>query len=241
MVQTNSFGANRFKLEHFGLANKAAEINEAAARASRAALRGVTDKFIIASAGPTGKMLIAEDVTESELYDAFAEQATALERGGADAICIETMTDVGEAAAAIKAARENTSLEIIATFTFDRSLQGTYRTMMGISPERAAAAALEAGADITGANCGNGMKQMIDIVKEMKAAFPDAFLLVHANAGSPVNVEGRDFFPETPDIMASHVHELLDAGASIVGGCCGTTPAHIAAIRAAVDSYIETH
>jgi len=240
MVQTNSFGANRFKLGHFGLADKAAEINEAAARASREALRGAADKFVIASAGPTGKMLIAEDVTESELYDGFAEQATALERGGADAICIETMTDVEEAVAAIKAARENTSLEIIATFTFDRSLKGTYRTMMGISPERAAAAALEAGADITGANCGNGMEQMLDIVYEMKTTFPDAFLLVQANAGSPVNVNGRDVFPETPDVMASHVHKLLDAGAGIVGGCCGTTPAHIAAIRAAVDSYIGT-
>ena len=185
-------------------------------------------------------MLIMEDVTESELYDAFAEQAIALERGGADAICIETMTDIGEAAAAIKAARENTSLEIIATFTFDRSSQGTYRTMMGVSPERAAAAALEAGADITGANCGNGMEQMIDIAKEMKTAFPDAFILIQANAGSPVNVDGRDIFPETPDVTASYVHKLFDAGAGIVGGCCGTTPAHIAAIRAAVDSYIQT-
>ena len=240
MVETNSFGANRFKLGQFGMADKAAEINEAAARASRMALRDAPDKFVIASVGPTGKMLITEEVTEGELYDAFAEQITSLERGGADAVCIETMTDIGEAAAAIKAARENTSLEIIATFTFDRTLQGTYRTMMGISPERAAAAALEAGADITGANCGNGMEQMTDIVREMKNAFPDALLLVQANAGLPVNVDGHDVFPETPDIMASHVHKLLEAGTCIVGGCCGTTPAHIAAIRFAVDSYIGT-
>ncbi|MCL2683692.1 MAG: homocysteine S-methyltransferase family protein, partial [Synergistaceae bacterium] len=129
MVETNSFGANRFKLGQFGLADKAAEINEAAARASRNALRGALDKFVIASVGPTGKMLVAEEVTESGLYDAFSEQVVALERGGADAVCIETMTDITEAAIAIKAARENTSLEIIATFTFDRTVQGTYRTM----------------------------------------------------------------------------------------------------------------
>ena len=240
MVETNSFGANRFKLGQFGLADKAAEINEAAARASRNALRGALDKFVIASVGPTGKMLVAEEVTESGLYDAFSEQVVALERGGADAVCIETMTDVMEAAIAIKATRENTSLEIIATFTFDRTVQGTYRTMMGVSPERAAAAALEAGADITGANCGNGMEQMTHIIEEMKAAFPNAFLLVHANAGLPENLDSRDVFPETPNVMASHVHKLLDAGVSIIGGCCGTTPAHIKAIKAAVDSYIRT-
>jgi 5-methyltetrahydrofolate--homocysteine methyltransferase len=237
MALTNSFGANRFKLGHFHLENKVREINEAAARLSRAAADSFGGKFVIASIGPTGKMLVTEEVTEEELYDAFKEQATALESGGADAVCIETMSDAGEAVCAIKAARENTSLEIIATFTFDKTLQGTYRTMMGLSPGASAAAAIEAGADITGTNCGNGMENMVEIAKEMKSAAPGALILVHANAGLPSSVDGRDVFPETPETTASFVHKLLDAGANIVGGCCGTTPEHIAAIRAAVDSY----
>jgi 5-methyltetrahydrofolate--homocysteine methyltransferase len=237
MVQTNSFGANRFKLEHFGLQDRAAEINEAAARASKSAVGNAPLKFVIASAGPTGKMLITEDVTEDELYEAFREQAEALERGGADAFCVETMSDADEAVCAIKAAKENTSLEVMATFTFDKTAQGTYRTMMGLSPAKAARAALDAGADIIGTNCGNGMERMIDVTREIKTEFPDALILVHANAGLPVNVDGRDVFPETPDIMAGHVEKLIEAGANIVGGCCGTAPAHIAAIRKMVDIH----
>jgi 5-methyltetrahydrofolate--homocysteine methyltransferase len=235
MVETNSFGANRFKLEHFGLRDRVAEINEAAARASKSAIGEKLLKFVIASAGPTGKMLITEEVTEDELYEAFKEQAMALERGGADALCVETMSDAAESVCAIKAAKENTSLEVMATFTFEKTAQGTYRTMMGLSPEDAARSALGAGADIVGTNCGNGMERMIDIVREIKTAFPGAHILVHANAGLPVNVDGKDVFPETPDIMAGHVEKLIDAGAGIIGGCCGTTPAHIAAIRKIVD------
>ena len=182
-------------------------------------------------------MLLTEETTEEELYDVFSEQAAALERGGADAICVETMSDIGEAACAIKAAKENTSLEVISTFTFDRTVKGTYRTMMGVSPKDAAGAALDAGADIIGTNCGNGMEYMVHIVREMKTSFPEAFVLVHANAGLPTNTGGRDIFPETPEITASYVRQVIEAGANIVGGCCGTTPAPIAAIRAEVAAY----
>ncbi len=238
MVESNSFGGTSYKLEHFGLQDKVAEINEAAAKASR---KAAGDKFVIASVGPTGKMLVMGDVTEEELYNAFKEQVQALEKGGADAVCIETMSDAGEACIAIRAAKENTNLEVIATFSFERTKKGDYRTMMGLTPVAAMEAALEAGADIVGTNCGNGIERMVEIVKEMKEANPDAYILVHANAGLPQNIDGKDVFPDTPEMMAKQLPALLAVGANIVGGCCGTTPAHIAAMKAVVTEYNAKH
>jgi len=232
MVETNTFGANRFKLEHYGLQDKVSEINEAAARASREAAGD--DRYVIASIGPTGKMLLMGDVTEEEFYEVFREQAVALEKGGADAVCIETMSDADEAVQAIKAAKENTGMEVIATFSFEKTLQGEYRTMMGLSPVEAIRAAVDAGADIIGTNCSNGMERMIDIVKEIRSEFPDTFILVQANAGLPILVDNESKFPETPEMMAAYVPALIEAGVNIVGGCCGTTPEHIKAIKKVV-------
>lgn len=232
MIEANSFGGSSFKLEHYGLADKAAEINKAAASISRKAAGD--DKWVIASVGPTGKMLLMGDVTEQQLYDGFRQQAVALEEGGADAICVETMSAEDEAVIAIKAARENTQCEVICTFTFEKTTQGDYRTMMGLEPKQAIASAIEAGADIVGTNCGNGIEGMIDIVKTIREVTKDKPILVHANAGLPENVDGVDVFPETPEQMAGQIETIVKAGANIVGGCCGTTPEHITAIKDAV-------
>ncbi len=229
MVQTNSFGGSRFKLEHYGLADQTGEINEAASKISRSAAG--KDNWVIASIGPTGKMLITGEVSEEALYDVFKEQAMALEKGGADAICIETMFDLGEAVQAIKATKENTSCEIISTFTFQLTKKGEFRTMMGTTPTEFAETVMKNGADIIGTNCGNGMELMIPIAKEIRSVDAKIPILVHANAGLPKNIDGKDVFPEKPEDTAAFVTELIKAGVNIVGGCCGTTPAHITAIK----------
>jgi 5-methyltetrahydrofolate--homocysteine methyltransferase len=174
------------------------------------------------------------DVSEADLYNSFKEQAVALEKGGADAVCIETMSAIDEACLAVKATKENTKLEVICTFTFEKTAHGGYRTMMGVSPADAAKASIAAGADVIGTNCGNGIARMVDIVKEMRAVSSSVPILVHANAGLPQNIDGKDVFPESPEDMAKQVKGLVAAGANIIGGCCGTTPAHIKAMKMAI-------
>lgn len=231
MVETNSFGGTRFKLEKFGLADKVFELNKAAAEISRIA---AGDKFVLGSVGPTGKILLMGDVTEDELYEAFKEQAMGLEAGGADAIMIETMSDLDEARLAIRAAKENTSCEVFCTMTFEKTVTGEFRSMMGVSPTEMVQTLIDAGAELIGANCGNGIAGMVGIVEEIRKANPDIPILVHANAGMPVYQDGETVFPEKPEEMAALVPKIIAAGANIIGGCCGTTPEHIARVRGVV-------
>jgi 5-methyltetrahydrofolate--homocysteine methyltransferase len=229
MILTNSFGGNSFKLAAYGLDEKAYELNKAAAEISRKAAG--RDKFVLGSIGPTGKMIMMGEVTEEDLYEAFKEQSMALAKGGADAILIETMSDLQEAVAGIKAAKENTQCEIICTMTFEKTVDGAYKSMMGVSPSDVLQSLIDAGADIIGANCGNGTKGMIDITKEFRAINKDIPVLIHANAGLPIYEDSKTVFPESPEEMAALSLELVQAGANIIGGCCGTTPAHIAKIK----------
>ena len=233
IVETNTFGGNVLKLSNYGIAGKVAEFNRAAVALVREA---VGDKaYVAASVGPTGHLVVDEggDASPEDLYGAFREQMAVLAEAGVDAFCIETMMSLTEALQAVKAAKDNTSLPVMCTFTFGESPRG-FRTMMGAPPERAAREMAEAGADIVGANCGNGIDKMIEITRQMRAALPRTPILIQANAGLPVLEGDRTVFKETPEYMASRVKELIEAGANIIGGCCGTTPAHIAALAQAV-------
>ncbi len=232
LIETNSFGGTSFKLQSYGLEHRVAELNEEAAAISRQAAG--KDRIVGASIGPTGQILMMGDVSEEELYEAFKMQAIALERGGADALIIETMSALDEAAIAIQAAKENTACEIVCTMTFEQTVNADYRTMMGVSPSEMVPALIEAGADIIGANCGNGINGMIQIVNEIRNINKLTPILIQANAGLPIYQDGATVYPESPDEMASRVKALIDAGANIIGGCCGTTPAHIHKIIRAI-------
>ena len=231
MVLTNSFGANRFMLKKYGFGDRVEEFNKLAAR--HASSQRTAGRYVAGSVGPTGEFLEPlGPVTREEMLDAFVEQVTALEAGGADGVVIETMSAVEEAVLAVEAANEHTGLVVMATMVFDRGPRGFF-TMMGVTPERAVKELAAAGADVTGANCGNGIDVMVELAREMRQV-TDGPLLVHSNAGIPAYRAGEIVYPESPDYMVERFGILADMGIDILGGCCGTGPEHIRALVSAM-------
>ena len=225
IILTNSFGGSPFKLAAYGLENQTFELNRAAAEISKKAAGD--QALVLGSVGPTGKMVMMGEVTEEDLLEGMREQVRGLVAGGVDGIVLETMSDLEEARITIEAVKSVTDLDVACTFTFSRTQTGEYRTMMGTGVTEFLEMTREAGANVVGANCGNGTAGMIEVVREMRTIDVDIPILVHANAGLPQYRDGETVFPESPGEMAPQMKELVAAGANIVGGCCGTTPDHI--------------
>jgi 5-methyltetrahydrofolate--homocysteine methyltransferase len=233
IIQTNTFGASPLRLSIYSLEDKMEEINRNAVLAVRKVVKD--QAYIAASCGPSGKLLKPYGDTEpEEVYNSFERQIKALVSAGVDAICIETMTDLVEATLAIKAVKAvSPSTPVMATMTFDPTPRGFY-TVMGASVKESAQRLQQAGADIIGSNCGNGIENMIKISQEFKkhSTLP---IIIRSNAGLPEMQGDKPIYPETPEFMAEKAKELIQSGVSIIGGCCGTTPQHIQAIRRMVD------
>jgi len=232
MILTNTFGGSVFKLAKMNHADRVAEFNSAGARLS---LEAAPQAIIAGSVGPTGEFIEPiGDVSEEQMEAAFSEQIAAILGAGLKVICVETMSALEEATCAIRAARKlDPSVDVIVTMTFATTPKG-YRTMTGIDPSRAGKELIDAGADVVGSNCGNGIEQMIGIAAELRK-ITDAPILIQPNAGLPELIQGKTVYRQSPEQMASKVKDLIEAGANIVGGCCGTTPDHIVAMKAEVD------
>ena len=224
VVLTNSFGGSSVKLAKAGLADKAPELNRLAAQLSKEAADD--EALVFASIGPTGEFLAPlGTLSEDDALAAFAEQVKAFVEGRADGVVIESMSDLAEAKVALRAVRENSEFEVVVSMTFEKGARG-YATIFGVTPEQAVRELEAAGADVVGANCGAGMDNIIEVAKLMRPA-TTLPLWFKPNAGLPELVDGETVFRETPDDFAARLPALLDAGAQIVGGCCGSTPDHI--------------
>ena len=236
LIVTNTFGANRYKLGERGLGapHKVGEINAAAVSlAKRVVDASFKDVLVAGDVGPLGVRLAPFGRVKAEqAYAAFREQIEALVEAGADLVVIETMSDLYEIAEAVRAAKDIGKVPVIATMTFTRD----DRTLLGDNPAKVGAELAKMGADLVGVNCSGGPAQVLRILNAMKHAAPEANFAVKPNAGWPEQVGGRIMYPATPGYFGEYAIAFAEAGARIVGGCCGTTPAHVAAMRAALDA-----
>ena len=236
IVLTNTFGGNRERMKLHGAGDHVREVNTAAANLARAEADAASCDVVVAgSMGPTGSLMAPlGDVSRDTVVDAFAEQAQALADGGADILWIETLSSEEEACAAVEAAAE-TGLPIAVTLSFDTG----GRTMMGIKPVDwpQVARRLPGSLAVLGANCGVGPGEMIATVLGITDGDPEPVVAAKANCGVPVLEDGQIGYSGTPELMADYVRMSVDAGARIIGGCCGTTPKHVAAMRRALDEH----
>lgn len=235
IIQTNTFGASPPKLAQYSLEARTEDINRAAVRAVRKAVG--ERAYISVSCGPCGGLLKPYgDLSPEDVSAGFKRQLRAAVAEGVNLVCVETMTDLAEATLAVRAAKSiSPFIPVSASMTFDSTPRGFF-TVMGVDIQQAAAGLADAGADIVGSNCGNGIENMIKIATQFRehTTLP---LIIQSNAGLPEMTGGALVYPETPMFMAEKCRQLLACGVSIVGGCCGTTPEHIAAIRNVVDEF----
>ena len=230
LVQTNSFGGSRFMQSKYGYGDQAAVLNRLAAEHARSGADSVDGpRYVAGSMGPTGELIEpVGDTPAADVYHAFAEQAICLEEGGADLVVIETMISVEEAKLAVRAVKEHTGLPVAVLTTFDKGPRG-YFTMMGDTPQSSVDQLAKCGADIVGTNCGNGIDRMAELGAIFRAA-TELPVWLNSNAGIPIIRQGQIIYPEDPQRMVEGFAKLADIGVNILGGCCGTTPAHIRAL-----------
>jgi 5-methyltetrahydrofolate--homocysteine methyltransferase len=234
VLLTNTFGGNRLRLELHGREDRVDQLNRTAAVLARVEADAADHPVLVAGdIGPSGQIMtaIGGTLTPEIARDVFAEQARGLAAAGVDVMWVETMSDVSEAVAAVEGAKDAApDTPVIATMSFDT--RG--HTMMGVTPERAAEALLEAGASAVGGNCGNGPEELIPVIERMRAAFPDAVLVAKGNVGMPQLVGMAVEYEPTPEIMAGFARRFRDAGANVIGACCGSTPPHLQAMAEAL-------
>lgn len=240
---TNTFGGSRIMLNRHSQADDVVAINTAAVEIARAAFEE-GNGYVIGDIGPFGGLMEPfGEFTETEVREAFREQARALVNAGADAIIIETQTSLEELGLGLSAAREAGAACVIGSMAYDMTRDGsTFRTMMGVDPERAAEFMQAHGADIVALNCGTGMD--MERARQAVLRYRDATtlpIMAQPNAGQPKLVEMKVVYDESPEHMVTGVVPLLESGASIIGGCCGSTPEHIRAFRQAMDRYLSAH
>ena len=239
IVLTNSFGGNRYRLSHYDLDNDVFELNKLSAMLAREKSEKYIDKYVFGSIGPTGEFLEPlGSVSEADMYDSFANQMNGLFEGGVDGFLIETQIATEETKLAIKVAKENFNVLIVASAVYDKGPKG-YFTMFGLKPKESLKIFFESGAHVVGTNCGNGSENMVEIAKQLRSV-TDKPLIVQANAGIPKIKKQDIIYPESPEFMQEKYKDLIENKINFIGGCCGTNSEHIRFFHELIRSHNES-